>query len=141
VERDSAEADFAKWHPLAKDLFLWHLLEELEHRTVAFDVYQHVYGTYVHRLAVGLFAQRHLFRFMTRAADCLLRAHAPTIERLGGPKAHRARMKRLNRQLIREVLPRTLRTHARGYTPHRIAMPAMMQRFSEELGARMAAGD
>ena len=28
-----------------------------EHRTVAFDVYDHVCGGYLYRLAVGLFAQ------------------------------------------------------------------------------------
>ena len=58
-------------HPAARDLFAWHLTEELEHRTVAFDVYEHVCGGYSYRLAVGLFAQWHLNRFVLRVAGVL----------------------------------------------------------------------
>ena len=41
------------WHPDALDLFLWHLTEEVEHRTVAFDVYAHVGQSYPHRVVTG----------------------------------------------------------------------------------------
>ena len=43
-------------NPHMHDLLEWHLVEELEHRTVAFDVYDHVCGGYVYRTAMGLWA-------------------------------------------------------------------------------------
>lgn len=38
--------------PDMRHLFLWHASEEIEHRHVAFDVYQHVGGGYVRRAAI-----------------------------------------------------------------------------------------
>ncbi|MGB1277306.1 MAG: metal-dependent hydrolase, partial [Nannocystaceae bacterium] len=58
--------DEREMHPLVEQLMFWHALEELEHRTVAFDVYQQVYGGYLYRLAVGMYAQAHLLLFAVR---------------------------------------------------------------------------
>lgn len=40
--------------PDMQHLFLWHAAEEIEHRHVAFDVYQHVGGGYVRRIVTML---------------------------------------------------------------------------------------
>ena len=40
----SEEAQQSLGHPEVKSLFLWHALEESEHKAVAFDVYRHVGG-------------------------------------------------------------------------------------------------
>src|SRR3546814_7851182 len=37
--------------PEMAQLFLWHAAEEIEHRHVAYDVYQHIGGGYVRRVA------------------------------------------------------------------------------------------
>jgi predicted metal-dependent hydrolase len=39
----------AQIHPAIRDLWIWHALEETEHKAVAFDVYQELYGDYATR--------------------------------------------------------------------------------------------
>ncbi len=41
-------------HPTVRPLWLWHALEESEHKAVAFDVYRAVGGGYVRRVAIML---------------------------------------------------------------------------------------
>ena len=108
----------------SRDVFLWHLVEELEHRTVAFDVYEHVAGGYAYRVVVGMYAQWHLLRFVVRATEAMLAADPTLMERYGGEAAHRRRMRRLNGILVNHLLPKVIRTYAPWYTPHRIEMPA-----------------
>ncbi|ENV08486.1 hypothetical protein F966_03160 [Acinetobacter higginsii] len=40
--------------PIVSDLFTWHSAEEVEHRTVAFDLYQHLSGNYLRRSFIML---------------------------------------------------------------------------------------
>jgi predicted metal-dependent hydrolase len=111
-------------HPACRDLFAWHLIEELEHRTVAFDVYDHVCGGYFYRLFVGLFAQWHLHRFVLQAADVMLNADPVAFRQEFGGVLQR--WKRTWPRLCRvgtRLLPKVLRTYLPWYTPHRIAMP------------------
>ena len=68
----------------ARDLFTWHLLEELEHRTVAFEVYAHVCGGYFYRLFAGLYAQWHMSRFIRRVTKLMLKASPEVLEACGG---------------------------------------------------------
>jgi predicted metal-dependent hydrolase len=46
----------ASIHPSMRSLWLWHALEESEHKTVAYDVFQAVGGTYFTRIATMLIA-------------------------------------------------------------------------------------
>jgi len=46
--------------PKVRPLLVWHAIEEIEHRSVAFDVYRHVGGSYRLRIWVMLFSTFHL---------------------------------------------------------------------------------
>ena len=123
-------------HPAARELFEWHLVEELEHRTVAFDVYEHVCGGYLYRLAVGAFAQWHLNRFVVRGALCMLSADRTAFRgKYGGPVASWKRIQPLLGLHLRRLWPKVLATYLPSYTPHRIDMPA----GARELLARYSA--
>ena len=132
-------------HPAARDLFLWHLVEEIEHRTVAFDVYEHVCGGYFYRLAVGLFAQWHLNRFVLRVTDAMCNVDPAAFRaKYGGRAQARARTRTLRRQNLTRLIPKALATHLPWYSPHKIEMPAEARRLADHYAARSskrAAGD
>ena len=46
-------SDFDVVDPSWAHLLSWHLAEEIEHRTVTFDAYRHLVGSYPRRVAVG----------------------------------------------------------------------------------------
>lgn len=43
--------DLDNLDPVVRDFLVWHLLEELEHKSVAFDMYEEIDGSYLHRIA------------------------------------------------------------------------------------------
>jgi predicted metal-dependent hydrolase len=128
-------------HPAARDLFLWHLVEELEHRTVAFDVYEHVCGGYFYRLGVALFAQWHLNRFVLRAMDAMRGAGGESFRRkYGGRVAAWRRTHTLRRQKVTMFFPKVLATYLPWYSPHKITMPAAAKALADQYAALAARG-
>ena len=117
------------------EMLLWHAVEELEHRTVAFDIYDHVCGGYVRRLGIGLFAQWHMARFIARVARHMIEASPEVMAAHGGAEGARLRRHEASRNQ-RRLLPRILRTYLPGYTPHDIpfthAMREIAARFDEK---------
>ena len=72
------------------ELWAWHLAEEMEHRTVAFDLYEHLEGSYPYRVIGSLRAQAHFQRAIDRLQRVLLasqgqpaRPHLPSWFRAG----------------------------------------------------------
>jgi uncharacterized protein len=125
IARFSLETrQFDDVHPAARDLFQWHLIEELEHRTVAFDVYDHVCGGYFYRFTVRLFAQWHLNQFALRAAGAMKNADREAFrKKYGGRREARASVGPFLWLAARKLLPKVLATYLPWDTPHSIAMP------------------
>jgi uncharacterized protein len=126
--------------PSARELFKWHLVEELEHRTVAFDVYENVSGGYLYRLVIGLFAQWHLSRFIRRVVQVMVNTDPEVFrQKYGGELETRARMGPRFAQMRRLFLPKLLATYLPWYTPHRIPMPAAARAAADGYTALSAA--
>jgi predicted metal-dependent hydrolase len=128
-----------RFHPAAKDLFMWHLIEELEHRTVAFDVYDVVVGGYFYRLFVGLYAQWHMSRWILRVANYLGAAEEKRFEEeWGGARGRRARLLPVFWLMLRRLLPKVLKTYLPWYTPYRIRVPDSVRTLGAQYSARVA---
>ncbi len=76
----SADGRFGAW----QQLWAWHAAEEVEHRTVAFAVHEHLCGGWARRAVGAACAQWHFQRYITRLQKVLLasqglprRAHLP----------------------------------------------------------------
>ena len=62
-------------------LWAWHLAEEMEHRTVAFDLYEHLEGSYPYRVIGSLRAQLHFQRTIHRLQRILLASQGAPAKR------------------------------------------------------------
>jgi uncharacterized protein len=95
-------------------LYQWHQTEEVEHRTVTFDIYQHLYGDYFYRLFVGMYGQYHFFKYVFRFAS-YMKKHLPEDckpVRLRGPSG------KATMALILDVL----KTYLPTYNPRKIEL-------------------
>lgn len=109
--------------PPIRDLFLWHITEEIEHRRVAFDAYQALGKGWWYRVRVGRWAQRHYLAYVSRFHRCFLDADSERVARMETPQlaAERAAFQKAFTRLVR---PRLLATFLPWYNPARVQLPA-----------------
>ena len=88
-------------------------------------------GGYFYRLFVGLFAQWHLLRFITRVQRYMLEADPAAVKQHGGEAGRRERRRRASRATRRGLLPSVLRTYLPGYIPHDIEFTEEMRMMAQ----------
>jgi uncharacterized protein len=86
----SGSAGMGAW----QQLWAWHAAEEVEHRTVAFGVYEHLCGGYLRRSSGSLRAQVHFLRYIKRFQQVLLAALDQPTKTAVSPLVRSARYRR-----------------------------------------------
>lgn len=116
--------------PAVASLILWHMVEETEHKNVALDVYQYLYGDYWPRIRGLLYAGLHVVKFTRRAYIAMLRADGHW-NRLGC----RLRLWGVATRFYWNVLPAMLKSLAANHHPSRHADPIWVAQWAQAYAA------
>jgi len=127
---------FDRMHRDARDLFAWHLVEELEHRTVTYDVYKHVvgatFGSYLFRLIIGTFAQLHMFSWIAGLAFEMWQSLDASVHaRHGGLLGTLRRLVVDGVRIGVRFWPKLWWTFTPWYSPHRVRVPDTKKLLAE----------
>ncbi|MFN9926165.1 MAG: metal-dependent hydrolase [Phenylobacterium sp.] len=109
-----------------RGLMYWHIMEEIEHRTVCFDVYDRLVGDWVYRTRMSLWFQRHYYGWCQKFAAAMIAADPEMIARYQTPEWAQVRKARMARYQ-RAYLPRLLATFMPWYNPARVKLPGQFQ--------------
>ena len=129
---DSGLLEGKNVEPRFSQLFQWHLIEELEHRSVALDVWDQLKFSYLERVYLNRIGQQHMLRF---AVDCMRLMSRIDTQRFG-------RDFELDETIARKLLVGMhytfLKTYVPFYSPRRLnltpKMRKMISRFNEMAG-------
>jgi len=105
-------------------LMEWHMAEEIEHCSVTFNAYHHLFGGYLYRVRVGFAAQKHFMGYVIRFAECATR----------DPKVQ-ALVEGVEQELgedPKEMGRKVLRTHLPTYSPLKVAIPDRVNTILEK---------
>jgi len=107
-------------------LILWHFVEEIEHKNVAFDVLHHLHSSYFLRMLGLVYATGHIFGLTIKGYHALLKEDG-----LWTSWRSRWTLLKLIGRLLGNILPRWLRIWRPGCHPCQVVDP--------QWGARWAA--
>ena len=99
-------------------LILWHFVEEIEHKSVAFDAYQAAYGNYFYRVFGTLYSTLHVMKFSRKAYKAMLKKDGLW----GNPRSRWTLLKMITRFFI-NMVPATVGACLPGHHPTDIADP------------------
>ncbi|MFT4820631.1 MAG: putative metal-dependent hydrolase [Candidatus Azotimanducaceae bacterium] len=117
---------FGDSDPAVASLVLWHFVEEIEHKNVAFDVFHHVYGSYFWRMVGLIYASGHIFWRTGQGYRALLKEDG-----LWQDRESRWTLLKLLGRLMGSIAPRWLRILRPGYHPTHVKDPAWGLRWAE----------
>ena len=112
--------------PSVTSFILWHMVEETEHKTVAFDLYGALYGGYFGR-AWGVYCGSwHVLKYSHRAYKCMLKKDgrwSSLRSRLRLAKMQLAFIRHVGKFLLGSILP--------GHRPERVSDPDWVEEWAD----------
>ncbi len=113
--------------PLFMQMIEWHFVEELEHRTITFDVYDHIFGDYLYRLFVGIWAQWHFTSWMRRVARYMLKVRPQLIREKDEEVDRKEKPAAVQLASVGSLMPGLLRIYLPNYSPHDVEISPGIQ--------------
>lgn len=117
---------FAGSSPAVASLVLWHMVEETEHKNVAYDLYQHLYGDWTGK-AWGLLCGAFHVAWCSRKGYKRMLA----LDGRWGSVSSRLRLYRMVARFLIHTSPAMLRSLLPGYHPANVRDPQWVQRWAE----------
>lgn len=115
---------FGKSEPSVASLILWHFVEEIEHKTVTYDVFKALDGRYAWRIYGLLYATIHIF-FRSWQAYRQLLIEDGRWYNLG----NRITIYLLLARIFRKLAPRLARIFKPGYDPREVPDPDWVKQW------------
>lgn len=110
-------------------LFVWHALEEVEHSTVTFNIYDHLYGDYPYRLVAGTYGQYHFFKYVFLFSIYLAKNAPQALERGRALLPSSNLIGDWKEQLT--LLGNIAKVYLPGYDPSKVRLPENVAEFSD----------
>ncbi len=118
-----------------RDLMLWHIMEELEHRTVAFDAYEVLGRGYLYRLRNGIWAQKHFVGLGRELTAIMLGAFPELVAAHQDAESKQVRERHRN-VYYRRTMKNLIGIYMPWYSPRKLNLPPMYKEARAEYDSR-----